>query len=172
MTPFEETAADYAATHLTSGPHVMAHLRAALAADGVKAARERLERIDGVEHRNHEGVMLTDPRLSAASRQAPTPSGAHTTDWNVGGRERTMRRMSSPVPSKWYHRPFWVLVLLFAVLGPFGLPYLWKSPGFSRHMKIVLTVLVFAYMGLFVNETIHVLRLARSELDVLGALPL
>jgi error-prone DNA polymerase len=40
MTPFEETAADYAATHLTAGPHVMAHLRERLRADGVRAAAE------------------------------------------------------------------------------------------------------------------------------------
>jgi len=40
MTPCEETAADYAATHLTPGPHVMAYLRAGLAADGVRAARD------------------------------------------------------------------------------------------------------------------------------------
>jgi DNA polymerase-3 subunit alpha len=40
MTPFEETAADYAATRLTAGPHVMAHLRERLRADGVLAARE------------------------------------------------------------------------------------------------------------------------------------
>src|SRR5437660_1343337 len=38
MTPCEETAADYAATRLTAGPHVMAHLRSRLAADGVLAA--------------------------------------------------------------------------------------------------------------------------------------
>jgi error-prone DNA polymerase len=40
MTPVEETAADYAATHLTVGPHVMAHLRPALAARGVRAAAD------------------------------------------------------------------------------------------------------------------------------------
>src|SRR5207249_3770629 len=40
MTPCEETAADYTATHLTAGPHVMAHLRERLRADGVLAARE------------------------------------------------------------------------------------------------------------------------------------
>src|SRR5207253_2168035 len=34
-----EAAADYAATHLPAGPHVMAHLRSRLAADGVLAAR-------------------------------------------------------------------------------------------------------------------------------------
>jgi error-prone DNA polymerase len=44
MTPFEETAADYATTHLTTGPHVMAHLRARLAREGVLAARD-LERV-------------------------------------------------------------------------------------------------------------------------------
>jgi error-prone DNA polymerase len=40
MTPFEETAADYAATHLTPGPHVMAHLRERLQSDGIVAARD------------------------------------------------------------------------------------------------------------------------------------
>src|SRR5213080_2145395 len=46
MTPFEETAADYAATHLTPGPHVMAYLRDGLRAAGVRAARE----LDAVPH--------------------------------------------------------------------------------------------------------------------------
>lgn len=59
---------------------------------------------------------------------------------------------------KWYYRPAWVLVLLFVVLGPLGLPYLWKSPKFSRSLKTVLTVLLVAYMAFFVDETIRVLR--------------
>ncbi|TMB21505.1 MAG: hypothetical protein E6J59_05680, partial [Deltaproteobacteria bacterium] len=46
MTPFEETAADYAATQLTAGPHVMVHLREGLRAAGVRAARE----LDQVPH--------------------------------------------------------------------------------------------------------------------------
>jgi len=46
MTPFEETAADYAATHLTPGPHVMAHLREGLRAEGVFAAAD----LDRVSH--------------------------------------------------------------------------------------------------------------------------
>src|SRR6185295_14058540 len=40
MTSFEETAADYASTHMTAGPHVMAHLRDRLRAEGVLSARE------------------------------------------------------------------------------------------------------------------------------------
>jgi hypothetical protein len=46
MTPFEETAADYAATHLTPGPHVMTHLRDRLRAAGILAARD----LDNVPH--------------------------------------------------------------------------------------------------------------------------
>src|SRR5437899_6832235 len=46
MTPFEETAADYATTHLTTGLHVMAHLRAELTRAGVLAARD----LDRVSH--------------------------------------------------------------------------------------------------------------------------
>jgi error-prone DNA polymerase len=46
MSAFEETAADYAATHLTPGPHVMTHLRDRLRAAGILAARD----LDTVAH--------------------------------------------------------------------------------------------------------------------------
>jgi error-prone DNA polymerase len=46
MTPYEETAADYTATTLTAGPHVMTYLRHTLAAAGVTAARD----LDRVPH--------------------------------------------------------------------------------------------------------------------------
>jgi len=76
-----------------------------------------------------------------------------------------------PTPPKWYYRPVWVLVLLFLVLGPFGLPYLWRSPSFSRPLKVVLTVLVVAYLAVLVDEAIRVLRAVKSEMDVLGTVP-
>jgi len=66
---------------------------------------------------------------------------------------------------KWYYRPAWVLVLLFVVLGPLGLPYLWKSPKFSRGLKTVLTVLLVAYMAFFVDETVRVLRAVMTEMN-------
>jgi len=47
MTPFEETAADYRASGLTTGPHVMHHLRAGLRARGVLAAEELARVPDG-----------------------------------------------------------------------------------------------------------------------------
>ncbi len=68
---------------------------------------------------------------------------------------------------RWYHRRGVVLLLLFVVLGPIGLPYLWKSPAFSRGMKIVLTLLVVAYTGLLVDETIRIVRLTTGELELL-----
>jgi hypothetical protein len=79
-----------------------------------------------------------------------------------------VRSREPPVPLKWYYRPVWVLILLFLVLGPLALPYLWRSPGFSRRTKVVLTILVIAYAGLFIDETIRVYRAVKSEIDVLG----
>ena len=52
---------------------------------------------------------------------------------------------------RWYYRPWWVLLMLFAVLGPFGLPLLWKSRSFSRWSKIALTAAVAAYTILLVD---------------------
>jgi len=75
---------------------------------------------------------------------------------------------SPPTPVKWYYRPVWVLVILFGVLGPFGLPYLWKSPSFSRRLKVMLTILVLAYMTILVEEAIGVYREVRREMDTLG----
>src|SRR5438093_2275592 len=91
--------------------------------------------------------------------------------WSVHASGRRMDVMLSAgplAPPKWYYRPVWVLVLLFLVLGPLALPYLWRSPGFSRRLKVVLTVLVIAYTGLFIGETIRVYRAVKTEMDVLG----
>ena len=41
---------------------------------------------------------------------------------------------------KWYLRPISVVLLLFFVLRPFGLPLLYKSPNFSKTLKIILTI--------------------------------
>jgi hypothetical protein len=76
-----------------------------------------------------------------------------------------VRSREPPAPLDWYYRPVWVLILLFLVLGPLALPYLWRSRGFSRRLKIVLTVLVIAYTGFL---TIRVFRAVTSELDALG----
>jgi Kef-type K+ transport system membrane component KefB len=47
----------------------------------------------------------------------------------------------------WYLSPLIVLVLLFLVMGPFALPLLFRSRGFSAAAKIILTLLVLAYVS-------------------------
>ena len=51
MSSFEETAADYATTGLTTGPHVMAYLRDRLRAEGVVATRDLARVRDGARVR-------------------------------------------------------------------------------------------------------------------------
>lgn len=43
---------------------------------------------------------------------------------------------------KWYYSGPFVIVMLFAIAGPFALPLLWASPKFSVVSKIILTILV------------------------------
>ena len=48
--------------------------------------------------------------------------------------------------NKWFYSRWFVLASLFLVLGPFGLPLLWRSPSFSRTQKIIWSVIFVAYM--------------------------
>ena len=73
----------------------------------------------------------------------------------------------SPVAVKWYYRPFSVLVLCFVVLGPLGLPYLWRSPRFSRGAKIFLTGCVIVYTGLIVVESVRLVQEVQDEMKAL-----
>ena len=73
----------------------------------------------------------------------------------------------SPVAVKWYYRPFWVLVLCFVVLGPLGLPYLWRSPRFSRGAKILLSGCVIVYTGLIVVESVRLVQEVQDEMKAL-----
>ena len=73
----------------------------------------------------------------------------------------------TPPPVPWYLRPLWVVVLLFFVLGPLALPYLWKSPRFSHGIKVALTIAVIAYTGLLVQETIALMHTMQEQLNAL-----
>jgi hypothetical protein len=59
---------------------------------------------------------------------------------------------------KWYLRPIGVVLLLFFVLGPFGLPLLYKSPKFSRKVKLVLTVFVIIYTIYLIIGSLEIAR--------------
>jgi hypothetical protein len=59
---------------------------------------------------------------------------------------------------KWYLRPISVVLLLFFVLGPFGLPLLYKSPKFSRTLKIILTIAVIGYTFYLIFASLEIGR--------------
>src|SRR5262249_42318127 len=75
---------------------------------------------------------------------------------------------ASPPTPKWYHRAWSVVLLLFLVLGPIGLPHLWRSPSFSRGMKLILTIVVLAYSVLLLEAVLTAARLALEEMNALG----
>ena len=56
----------------------------------------------------------------------------------------------------WYLRPLVVILLLFFVLGPFGLPLLFKSPRFGKTWKIVLTLAVVVYTVYLIVVTVKI----------------
>jgi hypothetical protein len=74
-----------------------------------------------------------------------------------------------PPPPKWYYRPWSVVFLLFFILGPFGLPLLWRSRGFSRGVKIALTVAEMAYTALLVQTMLMAIRVAMEQMGLARA---
>jgi hypothetical protein len=68
---------------------------------------------------------------------------------------------------KWYLRPISVIVSLFFVLGPFGLPLLYRSPKFSRTMKVLLTVAVVAYTFYLVFVSLEIAKELYRRMDEL-----
>jgi hypothetical protein len=59
---------------------------------------------------------------------------------------------------KWHLRPISVVLFLFFVLGPFGLPLLYKSPRFSRTSKIILTIAVVIYTFYLIFLSLEIVR--------------
>jgi hypothetical protein len=57
---------------------------------------------------------------------------------------------------KWYLNPIIVVLLLFFVLGPFGLPLLFKSPKFTRTSRIILTIIVIVYTLFLISASLEV----------------
>ena len=73
-----------------------------------------------------------------------------------------------PAAAKWYHNVWMVLLLLFFVLGPFGLPLVWRNPRFSRAAKLFLTALMALYAWLFVVLTTRMVEAVLHQLEQLN----
>ena len=68
---------------------------------------------------------------------------------------------------KWYLRPMGVVLLLFFVLGPIGLPLLYKSPNFSKTLKIILTIAVILYTSYLIFASLEIARELYSRMGEL-----
>jgi len=71
-----------------------------------------------------------------------------------------------PLSPRWYYRPWALVFLLFVVLGPFGLPLLWRSPAVSRTTKIVLTIAVVVYSALLAETAVVAIRMMVEQLEL------
>ena len=68
---------------------------------------------------------------------------------------------SPPAPRqqvKWYHNIWFVLFTLLFVLGPFGLPLVWKNPRFSHRVKLGLTLLMVVYTIVLIGGTMKMVQ--------------
>jgi hypothetical protein len=71
----------------------------------------------------------------------------------------------APTRPRWYYNVWFVLFMLFFVLGPFGLPLVWKNPSFSRPIKLVLSLIMVLYVVLLVDLSIRIFRVVTNQLD-------
>ncbi len=69
--------------------------------------------------------------------------------------------------TKWYLRPMGVVLPLFFVLGPFGLPLLYKSPNFGKTSKIILTIAVILYTSYLIFASLEIARQLYSSMGEL-----
>jgi hypothetical protein len=72
--------------------------------------------------------------------------------------------------SKWYHNVWFVLIMLIFVLGPLGLPLVWKNPNFSRRAKIMLTLAMAVLTIVFVDALIRAVNAVVRNMQQFDAL--
>ena len=70
--------------------------------------------------------------------------------------------------TKWYHGRVTEILMLFFVLGPVGLPLLWKSPHFSKLWKQILTALTLIYTALMIWMLVSAVTVSLRTLSSLG----
>ena len=75
----------------------------------------------------------------------------------------------SPASGRWYYNIWFVLFTLFFVLGPLGLPLVWKNPRLSRVVKITLTLVMVVFTWWAVAMGARIFHAAMNELDQIKA---
>ena len=70
---------------------------------------------------------------------------------------------------RWYYRPWIVLGLLLFVLGPLGLPLVYKSPKFNRTWKVMMTLVMIAYTWYLIVATVSLTKSISTSFSQLSA---
>lgn len=69
----------------------------------------------------------------------------------------------APQQPRWYNNIWFVLFMLFFVLGPFGLPLVWKNPRLSQRVKIILTLVMVVYTIALVELTMQAIQAVMGQ---------
>jgi len=105
-----------------------------------------------------EAARVDDALIGGPCQAPPEPKEMRTPPMADGP--------APPLSPRWYYRPWPLLFLLFVVLGPFGLPLLWKSPAVSRTTKIVLTIAVIVYTAMLAETAVVAIRMMIEQLEL------
>ena len=70
-----------------------------------------------------------------------------------------------PSKPRWYYNIWFVLAMLLFVLGPLGLPLVWKNPRFNRGTKYALTVLMVVYTLFLIKLTAQLVRAVSQSVE-------
>ena len=71
--------------------------------------------------------------------------------------------------NKWYYNSWFILAMLAFVLGPFGLPLVWKHPRWSRSVKTLLTLGTLAYTAWLAMATLQMVRAVLQSVDAVNS---
>ena len=83
--------------------------------------------------------------------------------------------LAAPLPPRteqrprWYNNIWFVLFMLFFVVGPFGLPLVWKNSRFSQRAKIILTLLMVVYTVLLVEWTMQAIQAVMGQVNQINS---
>ncbi|MBN1910984.1 MAG: hypothetical protein JW818_14660 [Pirellulales bacterium] len=72
-----------------------------------------------------------------------------------------------PVQTGWADHPAFVLAMLFFVLGPLGLPMLWRCRRIAPHWRVLLSVLMLGAVVFVLAGVWHVFHQALAPLQQL-----
>ena len=102
----------------------------------------------------------------ACGAVSPSPAAFCSLCGQSLGATTAAPRPDQPKP-RWHQNVWFVLFMLFFVIGPFGLPLVWKNPRFPRWVKVALTLAMVVYTVALIDVTVRAFRAVMQEMQAL-----